>query len=196
MNRWLLPSMIVAAGIAVYFAGGSPALAADKDPQANSTPAKGEGEESPTKRIDRAIQTYESRAESELEHTRKEIDRMRKELGEMMELQIEMAISLAELQAELRVAAATTNLEGGNDSSSSGSAASSAEQEQRRLCALELTRELRAVLDNLRGLVAQKRNETDQLVIQLRNLRVQQRQFAAEREARKQQPQGAGPSKD
>ena len=37
--------------------------------------------------------------------------------------------------------------------------------------------------ENLRALVQQKRSETDHLVIQLRNLRAQQRQIAAERAA-------------
>src|SRR5262249_43644787 len=99
----------------------------------------------------------------------------------------DMVISLAELQAEMRAQAATANQAEG-DGHESGASSSNQDQERRRLRAIELTRELRAVQDNLRGLVSQKRNEVDQLVAQLRNFRAQQRQAAADRERNKQQP--------
>jgi len=167
--------------------------AADKEPQAGSTRTRDEGDENPATRIDKAIQNYESRAEQELDQTRKEITRLRKELSELVELQNDMAVSVAELQAELRVQATANEDADGSDDNSDSEKSSNAEQERKRLRAMELNRELRQVQENLRNLVVQKRNDTDQLVAQLRNIRNQQRQMAAERERSKP---AVSPSKD
>jgi hypothetical protein len=74
----------------------------------------------------------------------------------------------------------------GGDAPDSSSSSSKNDDDRRRQRAVELNRELRGVLENLRGVVTQKRNETDQLVIQLRTLRAQQRQMAADAERAKQ----------
>jgi hypothetical protein len=189
MRRWSLASMIVGTGLACGAFALAPAAAEDKgtkESQASSSRDR-EGEEGPEKRIDKAIEKYESRAEQDLEQTRKDVDGLKKELGELVDLQFAMSISLAELQAEMRAQAAVVEgATGGNADSDSGKSSGTADQERRRLRAVELTRELRQVQENLRNVVQQKRNETDQLVAQLRNLRAQQRQMASERERNKQ----------
>jgi hypothetical protein len=197
MSRFLLASAVVGLGLAC----GALALAPDrasaqqaKGSRTGSSQDRDDGREDPVKRIDKAIESYESRANQDLDQTRKDIDRMRKELGDLVELQLDLAISLAELQAELRaqmVPVASESNDG--DNSSSGQPSSNTIQERQRVRAMELARELRQVQDSLRNLVAQKRNETDQLVVQLRNLRAQQRQIESEREKSKQ---GTDPSKD
>jgi hypothetical protein len=197
MSRWLLASIIVGTGIACGAFALAPVVAedkADKETQAKASQGREAGEENPEKRVDKAIQSYESRADQELEQARKDIDRLRKELSELAELQFSMAISLAELQAEIRAQAAVDNGAAGvADSSDSEKASSTVDQTRQRLRTIELTKELRQLQDNLRSLVQQKRNETDQFVAQLRILRAQQRQEAAERERSKQ---AANPSRD
>jgi hypothetical protein len=179
MSRLLFASVFVAAGLAWTAFDRSTVLAADKDPQDNAAPSR--DDEGPAKRIDEAIHAYENRADQELERTRTEITRLQKELGEMVQFQIGLTISVAELQVEMRaqqLAASESDASAG--APGAGSPSSEREAERRRLRALELNRELRAVLENLRNVVVQKRNETDQLVLQLRALRAQQRQMAAD----------------
>ena len=48
-----------------------------------------------TQRVDKAIKDYQNRMSDELDHTRKGIERMRKELRELMETRIDMAVALA-----------------------------------------------------------------------------------------------------
>jgi len=192
MSRWLLASMLFGTGFTWVAFALAPAVGADKETQASSSRNREEGDDDPAKRIDRSIQSYESRADQELDQTRKEISRLRKELTELVELQNDMAISLAELQAELRVQAAARSGDDDNDGSRSEKS-SNGDDDRKRLRAMELNRELRQVQENLRSLVLQKRNDTDQLVSQLRDIRAQQRQAAAEREKSKQ---AEGQSKD
>ncbi len=89
MSRFLLASAIVGMGLACGALALAPALAAAQQPKgsrAGSSQDRDEGRDDPVKRIDKAIESYESRANQELEQTRKDIDRMRKELGELVEL--------------------------------------------------------------------------------------------------------------
>jgi hypothetical protein len=198
MSRWLLASMIVGAGLVGSAFAPASAPAANKDEksaQEGASRSRDNDAEGPEKRIDKAILDYQNRADQELDQTRKDIDRLKKELTELAELQFNMAISLAELQAEMRAqASSVTETDSGAGSSGSGQGSTPAEQERQRQRVLELNRELRQVRDNLGNVVQQKRNETEQLVIQLRNLRAQQRQAKADRERNKQQ--AANPVKD
>jgi hypothetical protein len=195
MNRLGFAFVFVAAGLAWTAIDRSSVLAAGKELQGGTAP--GQSDEGPAKRIDEAIQAYENRANQELEQTRSEIARLQKELGEMVELQFNLVVSVAELQAEMRVQqmAAESGANDEGQAPGTGSSAAKRDEERRRLRAIELNRELRGVLENLRNVVSQKRNETDQLVLQLRNLRAQQRQMAAaEAERKKQQPAPAPPA--
>jgi hypothetical protein len=202
MRRWSLASMIVGMGIACGAFAPAAAVAGDapdKETQAKASQGREAGEENPEKRVDKAIQSYESRADQDLEQTRKDIDRLQKELTELIDLQFTLAVSLAELQAEMKADAVIDN---GADASSNGTDSGkegTADQARQRRRTIELTRELRQLQDNLRAVVQQKRNETDQFVAQMRNLRSQQRQAAAERERIKQaasQQQGNPRSRD
>jgi hypothetical protein len=190
MSRWSIASILVGAGLVFGLSGRTTALADEKGAkEAEARPSQAQaqaqaGDDDPEKRVDKAIEKYESKADEDLEQTRKEIARSQKELSELFELNFSMAVSLAELQAELRVQSADNNAGGGDDSDSGK--AKAAAQERQRIRTLELTRELRQVNDALRSMVQQKRNETDQFVAQLRALRAQQRQLASERERNRQ----------
>jgi hypothetical protein len=197
MIRWMHALLLTGVGATLGFLATASAQPADKP----ETPAKPgaaqtheEGDVDPGRRIDKAIAAYENRADQELDQVRKEITRLRKELSDLSELQNDLAMSLAEIQAEIRVLAATRP-QGGGDDAGPGSASASAisPQERQRLRCTELARELRQVQENLRALVQQKRTETDQVVIQLRSLRGQQRQMTA---AAAQSAQVEKPSKD
>jgi hypothetical protein len=176
MSRSVFAVVFIVAGLAWTAFDGSPVRAGGQDTPAGATPSRDDSE-SPTRRIDQALLAYEGRVDHELEQTRKDIARLQKELTEMVELQFGLAISLAEIQAEMRVqqSAAATQADSSTGSSASNSSASNREDERRRLRAVEMNRELRAVLDGLRGVVAQRRSETDQLALQLRSLRAQLR---------------------
>jgi hypothetical protein len=184
--------MIVGTGLAFVTSAAAPAFASEgreKEPQAGSSQNRDEGAESPSKRIDKAIEDYESRSEQGLDQTRKEISRLRKELGELVELQFDLTLSLAEMRAEMRAPASDAGARAGNGGKpGSGQAPSPEEQERKRLRALELDRELRAVQEGLRAVVQQKRAETDQLISQVRNLRAQQRQIESDRAQGKKPP--------
>jgi hypothetical protein len=184
MTRSLLVLMTVGTGLAwsvwtspIVRAAGQP----EKPAPSTSAQARDDEETDPTKRIDKAIAAYERRADQELELTRKEITRLRKELGELSELQYDLAVSLAELQAEIRVMASLDRTTDGDGNPIAPPQSAASAEERQRLRCIELARELRQVQENLRGLVQQKRGETDQLVIQLRNLRAQQRLVASPR---------------
>jgi hypothetical protein len=196
MSRWLLASMIAAVGITWAAVAPAPACADEKEKkasQSDSSRGRDDDEANPEKRIDKAIQTYESRADQELDQTRKEVHRLRKELSEMTDLYFDMVVSLAELRAQLSVQAAEDNGSPGDDkaNSESGSTSSGAEKERQRLRAMELNRELCQLQDNLRNAVQQRRNEIEQIVTALRNHRAQQKQAASDRERNKQQAPGS-----
>jgi hypothetical protein len=195
MNRSLFACVCVAAGLAWTAIDQSSVLAAGKELQGGTAPDEG-----PAKRIDDAIQAYENRTNQELEQTRGEIAKHQKELGEMVELQLGLVVSVAELQAEMRVQQMAVEDEaGGGAPGAGGGSAPNRDEQRKRLRSIELNRELRGVLENLRNVVSQKRNEIDQLVIQLRNLRTQQRQMAAaeaERNKQAQAPEAPKPNQD
>ncbi len=183
MNRWLLALLIVALAFPVRLFDPDSVRAADKDAPPGAPQDRRDAEDDPAGRIDKAILEYETRADQDLRQIRKEITQLRTELGQLSELQYDLAVSLAELQAELKVQAASNPIpDNSGNGPASGSSAATTAQERQRIRAIELARELRQVQDSLRNLVQQKRGETDQLVLSLRNLRAQQRQAAAERE--------------
>jgi hypothetical protein len=186
MRRAILAFMMAGTGLLAGSLATTHALASDKPNQAeapstpSASPRSENSELDPAQRIDKAIAAYELRSDQDLDLIRREIARQRKELTELSDLQIDLAVSLAELQAEIRVLATSRGAVSGDDSPSAAAAATNTPQERQRLRAIELARELRNVQESLRALVQQKRNETDQVVIQLRNLRAQQRQMTAD----------------
>ena len=53
--------------------------------------------------IDKALQSYEERMDRNLEQCRKELDQMKKELHELIDMRINLAMSLYELRAKMHV---------------------------------------------------------------------------------------------
>jgi len=182
MSRWWFASMVVGTGLAWSVLAWAPTRAQDKPPPAPAgAPAeRSDAVEGAEKRIDKAIQKFESRADQELDQSRKELDQMRQELRDLNELQFDLEISMAELQAELAVKKAHRHDTDGGGPRSGSEPSSAAEQERQRTRVIELGRELRRVKENLRGVVQQKKDETEQQVLQLRNLRAQLRQSESE----------------
>src|SRR5436305_837769 len=96
--RWYF-TLIVATGLACGALTMAAAPAQDKgdsQPDPGSPRGRDAGAEDTAQRIDKAIRAYQDRAARDLEQTRKELDRMRKELGELTELRLDMAIAAAE----------------------------------------------------------------------------------------------------
>jgi hypothetical protein len=170
MSRWWFASMVVGTGLAWSVLACAPTRAQDKPPApAGAPPERSDAVEGAEKRIDQAIQKLESRADQELDQSRKELEQMRQELRDLNELHFDLGISMAELQAELAVKKAHRHATDGG-----------AEQERQRTRVIELCRELRRAKENLRSVVQQKKDETEQQVLQLRNLRAQLRQSDSE----------------
>jgi len=198
MGRWSLAWIIVGAGIACGALVLAPAIADDKDAKTQESGASKDreaGDDKPEARIDKGIENFDNRASQELEQARKDIDRLQKELNDLFTLQFSLAIPMAELQADLRAQAAENadnrpDKDKDKDKDKDSSAATRERERQRNR---ELSRELRQVQENLRNVVQQKRAETEQFVAQLRDLRAQYRQMAAERE---RVQQAANDSKD
>src|SRR5438270_13779001 len=65
--------------------------------QSEQDPGRPGGQASDT--IDKALQAYEERLERNLDQCRKEMDQMKKELHELIDMRINMALSLAEHRA-------------------------------------------------------------------------------------------------
>ncbi len=180
MSRWLLASLVGGLGLAC--AAFSPALTlaqdrSNKERESSASRDRDDASENPSAKIDKAIRVYENRTEQELDQARKDVDRLRKELSELIELRIDMAIALAQLRAEINAPEADSSAGNSNTTSASQSPSTGgSEISQRRQRAAELTRELRQLQDSLRAEVQQTRTQADQWVEQLRALRVQQRQ--------------------
>jgi chromosome segregation ATPase len=226
MRRPLLASLAVGLGLACGAYALSPAWA-----QAPAQPWGGQGggnaqrEQSPrdrdddssdpaSQKIEKALQTYESFKEKSgpnLDQTRKEIERLRDELIEIVKLRSDMALSLAEIRAEMTAntgQGGMAQLGGGYAAQGSGggyagggggggypagyggvmSGRSPGSREDRQALRREaLARELRQLQEQLRNEVEQSRVQADQLVAQMRDIRNQQRQMREQIRAAQEQ---------
>src|SRR5687767_10545890 len=105
MMRRQLVAMAVMLGLICGIAPTLTALAQVREggQGGRQTDRDGDGSSDPSQRIDKALQAYRQRLGQSQDHTRKEIDRLRKELVELIDLRYDMAISLAELRADMSV---------------------------------------------------------------------------------------------
>jgi hypothetical protein len=181
MNRRWLAALLIGTGLACGASVLAPALAQDKANQKpNSSSARNQDNDADdsAQKIDKTIQAYQSRSVQDLDQTRKDLDRMRKELRELIELRIDMAISAAELRAD----AVNQGYPRGNTSfagypgSAENQAGEKSGRDRQNQEAAAMNQELRQVQELLRSEIQQARTQTDQLVAQLRELRAQQRQ--------------------
>ena len=183
MNRRWLAALLIGTGLACGAWALAPALAQDKEnkkPESGSSRAQDQdnGADDSAQKIDKTIQAYQNRSVQDLEQTRKDLDRMRKELRELVEVRFDMAIAAAELRAET----GNTGLPGtfgspaGFPGSAGFQAAAPSGKDRQTQGAAAMNQELRQVQELLRSEIQQARNQTDQLVAQLRELRTQQRQ--------------------
>jgi hypothetical protein len=180
MNRRWLSALLIGTGLACGASVLAPALAQDEANQkSNSSSARNQDNEAAQK-IDKTIQAYQSRSVQDLDQTRKDLDRMRKELRELLELRIDMAISAAELRADVMnpgyPRGNTSSASAGYPGSAENQAGEKSERDRQNQEAAAVTQELRQVQDLLRSEIQQARNQTDQFVAQLRDLRAQYRQ--------------------
>jgi hypothetical protein len=146
-----------------------------------------------SEQIDKALQAYEERLERNLDQCRKELDQMKKELHELIDLRINMALSLAELRAK-------SQMHGGGSYASQRPVAegdtyrSVAEGARRgggprRGEGSGLTRELQQIHNQLRSEIDQQQNQISQLATQLRGL---QPQTQPDQQPGQSQEQGQG----
>jgi len=192
MRCRLLASLFFGTGLVCAAYALAPARAQDKGNKPESGSAKDHeegGEESSSRKLEKALHDYQDRSARDLEQTRKDLDRMRKELSELIDLRIDMAISAAELRAAVGtpgmspgypgapgIMGAPTQFSPGYPSPGMGSAGAGSEADRQHRRAAALNQELRQVQDALRSEIQQTRSQTDQLVTQVRLLRAQHRQ--------------------
>lgn len=212
MKRPLFASWAVALGVACGVSALAPALAQERGGndrgQTNSERTSNRDRDrdedrdrdGASERINRALQSYESyreKAGPNVEQTRKEIDRLRDELEELTKLRTDMAVSLAEIRADMashQFMAGPAMQPGGPQGGApgfagqhvlyagapQGSAARFTEpsrEERQRLRREALNHELRQVQEQLRMEVDQAQGHADQLVAQIRDMRSQERQM-------------------
>lgn len=234
MNRPLFASWAVALGVACGVSALAPALAQegrggnDRGPSAAGRHSDQDRDrdddrdrDGATERINKAIQTYESYREKmgpNVDQTRKEIDRLRDELEELVKLRSDMAISLAEIRADMATShmAGPVVVTGGPQPGgqfagqqfaygaappgSAGRPQELSREDRQRMRREALNQELRQVQEQLRMEVDQTRGQTDQLVGQIRDLRAQQRQaheqMRAEQERQREQERNRDASRN
>jgi hypothetical protein len=199
MNRRLLVCLVIGSGLVCGAFCLDPTFAQDKDSRSSeSGDSRGryDGTGASAERVDKALQDYQSRLGQDVEQSRKDIDRMRKELRDLIDTRFDMVLSLAELRADMGVPVAapgapappgTVIPEPGVVYAGPKTMSETDRQHQR---AAILHQELRQIQDVVRNDLQQARSQTDQLVAQLRTLRAQQRQQqqmrSREEEQRKQ----------
>jgi len=170
-----------------------------------------DGSSDPSQKVDRALQTYRQRMGQNQEHTRKDIDRLRKELTELTDLRYDMAISLAELRADMTAQAmlpgqgglgggfrslqATGGSEGAGGQGGAGQGtgdnqAQGGQMDERQAARADaLHRELQVVLQQLNSDVNQARTAVEGLATQLQTQREQQRQAQQQRQEQQKKQQ-------
>jgi PAX-interacting protein 1 len=126
--------------------------------------------------IDKALQAYEERMDKNLDQCRKELDQMKKELHELIDLRINMALSLAELRAKAQMQGGGAG--GGVYASQRPVAEGSGYRTvggggQGRGDGEGLSRELQQIHNQLRSEIDQQQGQVAQLASQLRGLQVQ-----------------------
>jgi chromosome segregation ATPase len=231
MNRPLLASLAVGMGVACGCYNLAPAWAQARGSQdrGQSGPSRSNDSDRDTERrsdgasqkIEQALQSYESYRDKmgpNVDQTRKEVDRLRDELAELIKLRCDMAISLAEARAESTAPGMMTGSYRGQQSAAmqgypgatqsydammaaakrgtaaantqgSGDTDQSSRQERQRARREALNRELRQLQEQLRAEVEQNQGQTDQLVAQLRELRTQQRQLQEQMKGERERQQ-------
>ena len=181
MNRRWFAALLIGTGLACGAWALTPALAQDKEnkkPESGSSRDQDNGADDSAQKIDKTIQAYQSRSVQDLEQTRKDLDRMRKELRELVEVRFDMAIAAAELRAETgsQGIPGISGSPAGYPGSAGFQAAAPSGKDRQTQNAAATNQELRQVQELLRSEIQQARNQSDQLVAQLRELRAQQRQ--------------------
>jgi hypothetical protein len=132
--------------------------------------------------IDKALQSYEERMDRNLEQCRKELDQMKKELHELIDMRINLAMSLYELRTKMRLhgqgamaggpgAASVSRGYAGVDGSGRGQGSQG--NDSKHGYSSELAGELQQLHNQLRAEVDQQQNQIAQLAAQLRTLRYQ-----------------------
>jgi hypothetical protein len=134
--------------------------------QSSRNPAQKEGQPSAgddkkqtsasSEEVDQALKAYEERMGRNLDQCRKEVDQMKKELHELIDLRVQMATSLAELRGKCQ-----TPMEGGFASEGAPNQSSM------------MINEFAQLHNQIRNEVDQQRSQVAQLAAQLRALRNQ-----------------------
>jgi len=117
--------------------------------------------------IDKALQAYDERMDKNLDQCRKEMDQMKKELHELIDLRLNMAMSLAELRANPQP-------QGAGFASRGGSPGTIGDEGHGH--AAGMSRELQQLHNQLRSEIDHQQSQIAQLAAQLRGMQHQDQQ--------------------
>ena len=132
--------------------------------------------------IDKALQSYDERMDRNLEKCRKELDQMKKELHDLIDMRINMAMSLYELRAKMHVhgqgamagVPGSASIARGYAGVGGGRGQGSQGNDSRHGHSWEMAGELQQLHNQLRAEVDQQQNQIAQLAAQLRTLKDQE----------------------
>jgi hypothetical protein len=118
--------------------------------------------------IDRTLKSYDERMGRNLDRCRQDLDQMKKELHELIDLRLEMAMTLAELRARGPMPGTGIGGPGGAEASRREAREGS---EGRGEANAGLAQELQQIHNQIRAEVEQQQNQVAQLVGQLRRMK-------------------------
>lgn len=213
MNRPLLASMAVGIGMACGVCGYAlvPAVAQERGTAnvgqtqsrtgAEQKHDQGAPDDQASERIDKALHTYQSyrdKKEPNTEQMCKQIEEMCGELKDLVKLRVDLAVSLAEIRADLEAAGMPVpsmpqlgygmvmpgGLHGAGPAAQPNFGSQNqippeqlTKEEYRQFRKEYLARELKQLQDQLRQEIEQSQSHADHLVAEIRDLRSHQRQI-------------------
>jgi hypothetical protein len=135
--------------------------------------------------IDKALKAYDERAEKGLDKCRQELEKMKKDLHELIDMRISMAVALAELRAK--------NSPGGANGPSGvaypqGGGESARKHQEGTAENSGLSRELQQLHNQLRAEIDQQENQVAQIASQIRAMKDQGQRPQGQPQQQRQPP--------
>jgi chorismate mutase len=164
---------------------------------AQDDPAKGRGQqtdadrprsEDPSTDADKALRAYDERMDRNLDKCRRDLDQMKKELHELIDLRVSMAMSVAELRARNATPGGPIGRSGDDEGATRSAGAGGQGRGAGGVNASDMARELQQLHNQLRAEIEQQQNQVAQLASQLRALKGQGHQAQPGQQAASARP--------
>jgi len=196
--------LLVCIALAVLVAGAS--TQSSRIVLAQDQTTKGQGRQSEPDRprsedlstdVDKALRAYDERMDRDLDKCRQDLERMKKELHELIDLRLSMAMSMAELRARNSMPGGPMGRWPGGDGGGARSAGAAGHgRGAGGPTAAETARELQQLHNQLRSEIEQQQNQVAQLASQLRAMKGQEHHGQPGQHAQSGQARGQESAKD